>query len=129
MQRLQSLRNLRELVPTIWVSRMSIREASAQSGSWNIEQTVKESVSRAANMFENAVSPGNAWSAEKMPDLTGKTFLVTGANSGIGFQAAKQLALKNANVTIASRNEASGQRLVKKQLNPVSVQLCLLPVQ
>ena len=92
---------------------MSVQNASSRTASsWSVEQTVKNSVSKAANLFENAVAPGGAWTPEKIPDLTGKTFLVTGANSGIGFQAAKQLALKNANVTIASRNEASGQRCV-----------------
>ena len=35
---------------------------------------------------------------------------VTGANSGIGFQAAKNLAQRNASVVMASRNEESGQR-------------------
>lgn len=35
---------------------------------------------------------------------------VTGANSGIGFQAAKKLAQNNASVVLASRNEDSGQR-------------------
>ena len=116
MHRLQGLRVLRERVPLIWQCRivdMSSRDASSQSGSsWNLEQTVKDSVSKAANMFENAVSPGSAWSPEKMPDLTGKRYLVTGGNSGIGYQAAKQLAQHNAVVTIASRNEASGQRSV-----------------
>lgn len=87
------------------------RDASSQSESpWNLEQTVKHSVSKAAHVFENAVSPGSAWSSDKMLDLSGKTYLVTGGNSGIGFQAAMQLAKKNAIVTIASRNEASGQR-------------------
>lgn len=116
MQRMQSLRHLRERVPVIWQCRisethMSTSDASSQSeSSWSLQQTVKDSVSRAANIFENAVSPGSAWSPDKMLDLSGKTYLVTGGNSGIGFQAAMQLAKKHATVTIASRNEVSGQR-------------------
>lgn len=90
---------------------MSTRDASSQPGSpWSLEQTVKTTVSKAANAFEHAVSPGSAWSPDKMQDLSGKTYLVTGANSGIGFQAAMELAKKNATITIASRNTASGQR-------------------
>lgn len=109
------LRHLRERVPLIWQYRvspyMSTRDASSQPGSpWSLEQTVKTTVSKAANAFEHAVSPGSAWSPDKMQDLSGKTYLVTGANSGIGFQAAMELSKKNATVTIASRNTASGQR-------------------
>lgn len=102
---------------------MTTRDAASQAGSqWNVQQTVKDSVSKAANIFENAVSPGSAWSPDKMLDLSGKTYLVTGGNSGIGFQAAMQLAKKNATVTIASRNEVSGQRSASVQLIALSAQ-------
>ncbi|KAH7325680.1 hypothetical protein B0I35DRAFT_405040 [Stachybotrys elegans] len=39
-----------------------------------------------------------------IPDLTGYTAIVTGGNSGIGYETTKQLALHNARVYIASRN-------------------------
>lgn len=38
-----------------------------------------------------------------MPDLTGKITLVTGGNTGIGYQTVKQLLLKNATVYLAAR--------------------------
>ncbi|MEE8557917.1 MAG: oxidoreductase [Myxococcota bacterium] len=44
------------------------------------------------------------WSAEQIPDLSGKTIIVTGGNSGIGFEAALQLAGKGAGVILACRN-------------------------
>ena len=106
-------RRLLSLAEQVSHSRMSIREASSQSQSWDIEGSVKQGVSKVASMFEKAVSPGSAWSPDKMPDLSGKKYLITGANSGIGFQAARQLAQSNAAVTIASRNEASGQRCAR----------------
>ena len=51
-----------------------------------------------------------AWTFDDMPDQTGRTAIVTGANSGIGFETARMLALRGANVTLACRSveRASG---------------------
>ena len=43
-------------------------------------------------------------------DMTGKVVLITGANSGIGRQAAIGLARLGATVAMTSRNEARGRR-------------------
>jgi NAD(P)-dependent dehydrogenase (short-subunit alcohol dehydrogenase family) len=44
------------------------------------------------------------WTTENMPDLTGKVIIVTGSNSGIGFEAAQEFARKGAHTILACRN-------------------------
>src|SRR5450432_3520571 len=52
------------------------------------------------------------WTTDQIPDLSGKTFIVTGANSGIGLEATRALAAKRAAVVLACRNLEKGQAAV-----------------
>ena len=54
------------------------------------------------------------WSTADMPDLTGRTAIVTGANSGIGFHAALELARHGARVTLAARDAGRGAAAVDR---------------
>ncbi|MFL0355352.1 oxidoreductase [Erythrobacter sp. GH1-10] len=57
------------------------------------------------------------WTPGELPDLAGKLFVITGGNSGIGFEAAKILARKNADVVIAVRNAEKGKQALAKLVN------------
>lgn len=57
------------------------------------------------------------WNPDELSDLSGKLFVITGGNSGIGFEAAKILAGKNADVVIAVRNEEKGRQALAKLVN------------
>ena len=50
-----------------------------------------------------------AWTTDDLPDLDGKTVLVTGANSGLGLRSAEALAGHGARVLIACRNPDKGE--------------------
>lgn len=49
------------------------------------------------------------WDIHQVPNLDGKRVLITGANSGIGFEAAGILAGKGAEVVLACRSEDKGK--------------------
>lgn len=70
-----------------------------------------------------------SWSINSIPYLTGKTVLVTGANSGIGFEAVKVFAKKGAHVIMACRNPERGNAAVeaiKADFPPASLELMTL---
>jgi NAD(P)-dependent dehydrogenase (short-subunit alcohol dehydrogenase family) len=49
------------------------------------------------------------WTPKLIPSLAGKTAVVTGANSGIGWHTAAELAKHGASVTLACRNVQAGE--------------------
>jgi NAD(P)-dependent dehydrogenase (short-subunit alcohol dehydrogenase family) len=49
------------------------------------------------------------WTAQDLPPLDGRTFVITGANSGIGFAAARELGRAGARVVLAVRDVAKGE--------------------
>lgn len=54
------------------------------------------------------------WPGAKLPDLAGKTVIVTGANSGIGYYTALELARAGAEVILACRSAAKGEAAAAK---------------
>ncbi|MEU4332464.1 oxidoreductase [Nonomuraea dietziae] len=56
------------------------------------------------------------WTAAEIPDLSGKTAIVTGANSGIGMIAAGELARRGATTVLACRDTAKGEAARSRML-------------
>lgn len=56
----------------------------------------------------------NKWIINEIPDQSGKVVIVTGANSGIGFEAARALAQRSAVVIMACRSLEKGQAAIKQ---------------
>ena len=52
------------------------------------------------------------WTPERLGDLSGKTYLITGANTGAGFEATKILLSKGAEVVMLNRNEKKSQKAI-----------------
>src|ERR1700712_4936302 len=55
-----------------------------------------------------------SWTEKDLPDLTGTTAIVTGANSGIGFHTAKHLAAHGASVVLACRDTDAAEKASRR---------------
>jgi len=66
------------------------------------------------------------FSAADVPDLTGKTAIVTGASSGIGLATAKALVAHGARVILAVRDEAKGRNAAKAMPGPGGAEVAVL---
>ncbi|MCD7809334.1 MAG: SDR family NAD(P)-dependent oxidoreductase [Erysipelotrichaceae bacterium] len=60
-----------------------------------------------------------SWKLEDIPDLTGKVMIVTGANSGLGFETTKELARKGAKVVMGCRNPQRADTAKQKIQNEI----------
>ena len=75
------------------------------------------------------MATANRWTAAQMPSQAGKTVLVTGANSGIGYQAALEFARGGAHVLLGCRSEKKGDAAaatLRRELPAAKVEVVIL---
>lgn len=69
----------------------------------------------------------NGWSAADLPDLSDQHFVITGATSGIGKEAARELVRAGAKVTITARNrdkaEATQKEISREKVSIIEMDL------
>lgn len=72
---------------------------------------------------------GNRWAHKDIPDQQGKIVVITGGNSGIGYEAGLALAEKNANVILTARDVIKGNKAadeIRKKYPQAQVNVAML---
>lgn len=64
------------------------------------------------DMLSAAFPPKPAFTEKQLPDLSGRVYLITGANTGVGKELAQLLYAKNARVHVAARDEAKANAAI-----------------
>jgi NAD(P)-dependent dehydrogenase (short-subunit alcohol dehydrogenase family) len=79
------------------------------------------------NLIEASIL--SKWTTASIPAQTGKTVILTGANSGIGYHTSLELARAGARVLLACRNQSKGEAAlaqIHQQMPGAQVELALL---
>ncbi|KAJ6550360.1 NAD-P-binding protein [Mycena sp. CBHHK59/15] len=69
------------------------------------------------SMLSESYPPKPTFTLQDVPDLTGKVIIITGGNSGIGFETVKELVTHGATVYMAARNRSSANNAIKSITN------------
>ncbi|SDR94419.1 NAD(P)-dependent dehydrogenase, short-chain alcohol dehydrogenase family [Polaribacter sp. KT25b] len=69
------------------------------------------------------------WTPDRIGDLCGKTFVITGTTSGTGFEAAKILLSKGAKVVMLNRNQNKAEDTIKTLKQELGNQIDVLAIK
>lgn len=61
------------------------------------------------------------WDVDQIPDLSDKVAIITGGNTGLGLQAAKEISRKGGTVIIACRTTAKGEKAISEIKSNIGV--------
>ena len=61
------------------------------------------------------------WTTTDIPDQTGRTAVITGSNTGLGFETAAALAANGAHVVLAVRNIGKGNDAAARILSLIHI--------
>ena len=67
--------------------------------------------------------PQQKWDSSNIEDQNGRVAIVTGSSSGIGYETARILANKNAEVIIAVRNQEKGEKPCKRLNHKIKMRM------
>lgn len=70
-------------------------------------------MAKIADVWSQMFPPKPDYTEEHVPDLSGKVYIVTGANTGVGKELATILFSKHARVYVAARSEAKAQAAIE----------------
>lgn len=110
-------RRASDLLPRHERSAAALSDARARPArpSWRVGLAAVGALLLSACITSSPVAQGQPkadWGLADMPSQRGRTFLVTGGTSGIGYESAKALAAAGAQVVIAARNPERGEEAI-----------------
>src|SRR5437660_2362591 len=79
--------------------------SSSRTGRRSLDSTLRPRPGRRTKAEVSAAHPRVHWTTADIPSQAGRTAVVTGANSGIGFETARVLAQRAAGVVLACRDD------------------------
>ncbi|KAK0481149.1 NAD(P)-binding protein [Armillaria luteobubalina] len=77
-------------------------------------------------LLSQSFPPSPKWSADDIPDLSGRVIMVTGGNTGIGRETIRALLRRNAKVYMAARDEVKARNTIRELLQDTGKEAILL---